>query len=250
MGPDGAIYIADWYNPIIQHGEVDFRDPRRDHTHGRIWRVTAKGRPLVARPQLVGAAIERSARSAQDRPRTGPGSRPSAVLKERGEEAHALPDGLGQGLDCRKRPRLRASPARRPVDLPGAGRGRAEVAVDRLLAANDARARAGRGGRVLAAWHAAVARTRWMLLAERGATITPACGSKRCVALARGSRGEAVGGDARARQADGPVPRPCALAGRSRVAKRLAAGGRTAADFDFGGNAAAAGLRLVGGRFG
>jgi putative heme-binding domain-containing protein len=55
MGPDGAIYIADWYNPIIQHGEVDFRDPRRDLTHGRIWRVTAKGRPLVPRPQLVGA---------------------------------------------------------------------------------------------------------------------------------------------------------------------------------------------------
>ena len=54
-GPDGAIYIADWYNPIIQHGEVDFRDPRRDHTHGRIWRVTAKGRPLVARPKLDGA---------------------------------------------------------------------------------------------------------------------------------------------------------------------------------------------------
>lgn len=55
MGPDGAIYIADWYNPIIQHGEVDFRDPRRDHTHGRIWRVTARGRPLVQRPKLVGA---------------------------------------------------------------------------------------------------------------------------------------------------------------------------------------------------
>jgi putative heme-binding domain-containing protein len=58
MGPDGAIYIADWYNPIIQHGEVDFRDPRRDHTRGRIWRVTAKGRPLVARPRLVGATID------------------------------------------------------------------------------------------------------------------------------------------------------------------------------------------------
>lgn len=52
MGPDGAIYIADWYNPIIQHGEVDFRDERRDHTHGRIWRVTAKGRPLVPRINL------------------------------------------------------------------------------------------------------------------------------------------------------------------------------------------------------
>ncbi|MDA7920528.1 c-type cytochrome [Verrucomicrobiales bacterium] len=40
MGPDGAIYVADWYNPIIQHGEVDFRDSRRDQKHGRIWRIT------------------------------------------------------------------------------------------------------------------------------------------------------------------------------------------------------------------
>jgi putative heme-binding domain-containing protein len=55
MGPDGAIYVADWYNPIIQHGEVDFRDPRRDVTHGRIWRITAKGRPLVRRPKLISA---------------------------------------------------------------------------------------------------------------------------------------------------------------------------------------------------
>jgi putative heme-binding domain-containing protein len=53
MGPDGAIYIADWYNPIIQHGEVDFRDPRRDHVHGRIWRVTAKGRPTLRMPVLA-----------------------------------------------------------------------------------------------------------------------------------------------------------------------------------------------------
>ncbi len=55
MGPDGAIYVADWYNPIIQHGEVDFRDPRRDVTHGRIWRVTAKGRKLAPRPDLAKA---------------------------------------------------------------------------------------------------------------------------------------------------------------------------------------------------
>ncbi|MFM7540705.1 MAG: PVC-type heme-binding CxxCH protein [Planctomycetota bacterium] len=49
MGPDGALYIADWFNPIIQHGEVDFRDPRRDKTHGRIWRVTASGRAFPPR---------------------------------------------------------------------------------------------------------------------------------------------------------------------------------------------------------
>lgn len=47
QGPDGALYIADWSNPIIQHGEVDFRDPRRDKVHGRIWRVTFKNRPLA-----------------------------------------------------------------------------------------------------------------------------------------------------------------------------------------------------------
>ncbi|HUG18165.1 MAG TPA: PVC-type heme-binding CxxCH protein, partial [Planctomycetaceae bacterium] len=55
VGPDGAIYIADWYNPIIQHGEVDFRDPRRDHTHGRIWRVVNKNKPLLEKPKLAEA---------------------------------------------------------------------------------------------------------------------------------------------------------------------------------------------------
>ena len=49
MGPDGALYVADWSNPIIQHGEVDFRDPRRDKEHGRIWRIAAKGRRALAR---------------------------------------------------------------------------------------------------------------------------------------------------------------------------------------------------------
>lgn len=43
QGPDGALYIADWSNPIINHGEVDFRDPRRDRWHGRIWRAVWKG---------------------------------------------------------------------------------------------------------------------------------------------------------------------------------------------------------------
>ena len=58
VGPDGALYLADWYNPIIQHGEVDFRDPRRDHIHGRIWRITAKDRPPVTPPDLPNASVE------------------------------------------------------------------------------------------------------------------------------------------------------------------------------------------------
>ena len=57
VGPDGALYIADWYNPIIQHGEVDFRDPRRDHVHGRIWRLKAKDRPLSPKVKIAGAPV-------------------------------------------------------------------------------------------------------------------------------------------------------------------------------------------------
>ncbi|MDC0325128.1 HEAT repeat domain-containing protein [bacterium] len=56
-GPDGAIYIADWYNSIINHAQHDFRDPRRDNEHGRIWRITRKGSPLVKKPKLDGISI-------------------------------------------------------------------------------------------------------------------------------------------------------------------------------------------------
>ncbi|MGZ4962834.1 MAG: PVC-type heme-binding CxxCH protein [Limisphaerales bacterium] len=52
MGPDGAIYIADWYNPLIGHMQYHFRDPGRDFTHGRIWRITFKDRPLAKRPEF------------------------------------------------------------------------------------------------------------------------------------------------------------------------------------------------------
>ncbi len=57
IGPDGAVYIADWYNSIINHAGHDFRDPRRDHEHGRIWRITAKDRPLAEKPKLVGQSL-------------------------------------------------------------------------------------------------------------------------------------------------------------------------------------------------
>jgi putative heme-binding domain-containing protein len=53
VGPDGAIYIADWYNPVIGHYQASFRHPDRDKAHGRIWRVTAKGKAAVKQPNLV-----------------------------------------------------------------------------------------------------------------------------------------------------------------------------------------------------
>ncbi len=43
IGPDGAMYIADFYNRIIGHYEVPLSHPGRDRTSGRIWRITYKG---------------------------------------------------------------------------------------------------------------------------------------------------------------------------------------------------------------
>ena len=42
-GPDGALYIADFYNRIIGHYEVPLTHPGRDRERGRIWRVVYRG---------------------------------------------------------------------------------------------------------------------------------------------------------------------------------------------------------------
>jgi len=47
LGNDGALYISDWHNAIIGHMQHNLRDPMRDNTHGRIYRITAKDRPLM-----------------------------------------------------------------------------------------------------------------------------------------------------------------------------------------------------------
>ena len=57
IGSDGALYVSDWSNALIGHMQHNMRDPNRDHEHGRIYRVTAKDRPLVMQPNLKGAPI-------------------------------------------------------------------------------------------------------------------------------------------------------------------------------------------------
>src|SRR6202043_3356205 len=54
IGPDGALYFLDWHNPIIGHMQHNLRDPSRDREHGRIYRVTAEGRPLLKQPKIAG----------------------------------------------------------------------------------------------------------------------------------------------------------------------------------------------------
>lgn len=57
VGGDGALYIADWHNALIGHMQHNMRDPNRDHVHGRIYRVTAKNRPLLKPAKMKGKPI-------------------------------------------------------------------------------------------------------------------------------------------------------------------------------------------------
>ena len=49
FGPDGSLYIADWYNKIISHNELPTTHPDRDKTHGRIWRI----RHISQKPRTI-----------------------------------------------------------------------------------------------------------------------------------------------------------------------------------------------------
>ncbi|MEW4565519.1 family 16 glycoside hydrolase [Bremerella sp. JC770] len=45
FGPDGSLYVVDWYNKIISHNEVPRTHAERDKTRGRIWRIRHKDQP-------------------------------------------------------------------------------------------------------------------------------------------------------------------------------------------------------------
>jgi putative heme-binding domain-containing protein len=62
LGPDGALWVADFYNPIIGHYEVPLTHPSRDRSHGRLWRVVWRGLAgSVAAPSLPNLAREKTA---------------------------------------------------------------------------------------------------------------------------------------------------------------------------------------------
>ena len=68
VGPDGALWVIDWYNYIIQHNPTPqgfsngrgnaYETPLRDKTHGRIYRITHKQAKPAERPNLSGARPE------------------------------------------------------------------------------------------------------------------------------------------------------------------------------------------------
>jgi mono/diheme cytochrome c family protein/glucose/arabinose dehydrogenase len=57
VAPDGSLYIVDWHNPLIGHMQHNARDPNRDHSHGRVYRITYPSRPLVKPAKIDGAPV-------------------------------------------------------------------------------------------------------------------------------------------------------------------------------------------------
>lgn len=57
FAPDGSLYVIDWHNVLIGHMQHNARDPLRDHTHGRIYRITYPSRPLVKPAQIYKAPV-------------------------------------------------------------------------------------------------------------------------------------------------------------------------------------------------
>lgn len=88
LGPDGALWIADFYNPIIGHYEVPLTHPARDRSRGRIWRVVWRGldgrAEVPALPRLADADVATLTRALQA---------PNLVL--RALAANELADRLG-----------------------------------------------------------------------------------------------------------------------------------------------------------
>jgi putative heme-binding domain-containing protein len=63
IGPDGAMYVADFYNRIIGHYEVPLTHPGRDRERGRIWRIVCRGtdgkiKPLAPCQDLTKATVK------------------------------------------------------------------------------------------------------------------------------------------------------------------------------------------------
>ncbi|MBC3787014.1 PVC-type heme-binding CxxCH protein [Spirosoma utsteinense] len=58
FAPDGSLYLIDWHNILIGHMQHNARDPLRDHSHGRVYRITYPSRPLVTPAKIDGASID------------------------------------------------------------------------------------------------------------------------------------------------------------------------------------------------
>ncbi|MEM7454809.1 MAG: PVC-type heme-binding CxxCH protein [Planctomycetota bacterium] len=59
FGPHGELFFTDWQNPVIGHMQHNLRDPSRDQTHGRVYRITHTSRPLVEPDAIAGQPLQK-----------------------------------------------------------------------------------------------------------------------------------------------------------------------------------------------
>jgi azurin/glucose/arabinose dehydrogenase/lysophospholipase L1-like esterase len=149
IGADGALYFTDWHNPIIGHMQHNLRDPSRDKQHGRVYRVTAEGRPLLEPERIAGEPVAHLVRlldspddNVRYRARIELSARPANEVLAAVE---AWTAELAQGDPQGERRLLEALWVHQQHDVV------ARPLLERLLATADFRARAA-ATRVLCAW--------------------------------------------------------------------------------------------------
>src|SRR5260221_5208476 len=59
MWPDAPVLFTDSKNPITGDSKDNRGGPSRDRTHGRVYRVTYAGRPLVEPAKIAGQPIDK-----------------------------------------------------------------------------------------------------------------------------------------------------------------------------------------------
>ncbi|MDN5200945.1 HEAT repeat domain-containing protein [Fulvivirgaceae bacterium BMA10] len=112
FAPDGSLYIVDWHNALIGHMQHSVRDPNRDHSHGRVWRITHKTRPLLEPVKIAGASVEELLEALKSEEyRTRYRARRALRENSKGEVLKALKDwvtNLDEGDENYERHRLEA----------------------------------------------------------------------------------------------------------------------------------------------
>lgn len=141
FGPDGALYILDWFNPLVGHMQHNLRDPNRDKTHGRIWKVTYNKNPRVEVTKSANLSttelVEQTLTVYEDRTRFQArrelGARNSEEVLQAVDAMLAKITGDSEAEEHHLLELLWVKQHHAAVDVP---------LLDRLLAAKDARARA------------------------------------------------------------------------------------------------------------
>ncbi len=111
LGPDGSLYVADFYNRIIGHYEVPLTHPGRDRERGRIWRIRYVGTDEVPAkstpaPNLETADVQ-ELMAALDHPNLWVRTQATHQLADRipAEQAVAAVDALWESAQATPRQR-------------------------------------------------------------------------------------------------------------------------------------------------